>query len=362
MKMKIQFLIVLFLALPGSYYGFSQDTIRTNIIIDSLDNEVYYLTTKDRKPIAYFSPVFTPVCIDGTCYPIKINLFWDLAGNYLKYSLDAREILTKVEHLPFTEFDYGLLHRVIANHKSALANYTIYELVDTMSISEKEAKVDGVTGATRPELQGAFVPDALYTSYTLWHLARKPQLQIEAYTINRIFHSQLFYHVLTTPQLGGQELALHYLVKRQQTSSVIAVLSPIIDSTDNQLTVKCIELIPKIELELLESRLLLTQTYSRSDNSSVKKTILNRWNNEMKITPLELETIANELGNQSATFQLEQESLRENEDWTEHIYYVLMDKINNTSNMMRKERIKKLLYSREEDFPKKFRRKLKDLE
>lgn len=361
MKLKIQFLIVLFFTLSGSYYGFSQDTTRTNIIIDSLDNEVYYLTSKDRKPIAYFSPIFTPVCVDGTCYPIKINLFWDLAGNYLKYSLDIHEILTKVEHLPFTEFDYGLLHRVIANHKSALANYTIYELVDTTSILEKETKVDGITGATRPELQGAFVPDALYTSYTLWHLARKPQLQIEEYTINRIFHSQLFYHVLATPKLGGQELALHYLLKKQQISSAIAVLSPIIDSTDNQLTVKCIKLIPKIELVLNQSRQLLARTYSRSDNSEVKKIILNRWSNEMKLSAFELETIANELGNQSATFQLEQDLLKGNKEWTEIIYFILKDKINSTSNMMRKERIKKLLYSREEDFPKKFRRELKDL-
>lgn len=354
--LKNQFIILLLPLLFGSKFGISQDTIRTHIILDSLDNEIYYLTEEDGKPIHYFSPIFTPVCIDGTCYPIKINLFWNLAGNYLKYTLDASEILTKVEHLPFTEFDYGLLHRVIANQESALANYTIYELTD-----EKETKVDGVTGATRPELQGAFVPDALYTSYTLWHLARKPKPFIEAFTRKEILQSSFFNYVLASPQLGGQELALNFLLKNAQTSNLIDILAPIIDSTDNQLTVICLERIPKMELELVQARQLLTQTYSRSDNAAVRKTILNLWRNDTQLTATELEVIAAELGNQSATFELEQALLLENSEWSEPVYFILWDKINSTSNMMRKERIKHVLYSCEGEFPKKFKRQLKDI-
>ncbi len=351
MKWRSQTLILLFFVLIRVHSGLCQDTIRTNIIIDSLENEIFYLTTKENKPIAYFSPVFTPVCVDGTCYPIKINLFWDLGGNYLKYSLDSNEILTKVEHLPFSNFDYGLLHRVIANNKSALANFTIYELT-----TEEESKVDGVTGATRPELQGTFVPDALYTSYTLWHLARKPKGEIEEYTTKQIFHSQFFQYVLTTPQLGAQELALRYLLNKKKTTAVVDILTPIIDSTDSQLTVKCIVLIPKSEL--VQSRELLANTYSRSNKAEVKEVILNRWNNEMRLSSLELDAIASQLGNQSVTFNKEQGMLAANDEWTESVYFILLEKINNCTNMMRREKIKHLLYSRESDFPRKFKRKL----
>ncbi len=357
MNLKIQIFVCYFSLISILNYGLTQDTIQTNIIIDSLDNEVYYLTDKNEKPMGYYSPIFTPVCVDGTCYPIRINLFWNLSGAYQKYTLDANEILTKVEHLPFTEFDYGLLHRVIANPQSALANYSIYDLVDTIATSKNETKVDGITGATRPELQGAFVPDALYTSYTLWHLARKPQLLIANFTQIEILGSRFFNWVLNNPNLGGQKLALQCLIQKSSTSTTVQSLTQIIDSTDNELTVECLRLIPKVELTLAESRLLLANTYSRSDNASVKKAILEHWQNNVKLTALELETLAHELGNQWATFLLEKELLSTNREWTEDIYFILLDKVNNTSNIMRKEKIKRLLYSREADFPKKFRRK-----
>lgn len=353
MKLVNQTLILLFFVLVKVHSGLSQDTIRTNIIIDSLENEIFYLTTEESRPIAYFSPVFTPVCVDGTCYPIKINLYWDLGGNYLKYNLDYNEILTKVEHLPFSDFDYGLLHRVIANNKSALANFTIYELT-----ADAESKVDGITGATRPELQGAFVPDALYTSYTLWHLARKPKLQLEEFTTKQIFHSQFFHHVLATPQLGGQVLALNYLLEQHENMAVRDVLAPIIDSTDNQLTAKCIAFIP--EFELVQSRELLVSTYSKSGNAEVKKCILSRWGNEVELTALELETVANNLGSQATTFERELRLLVAYKEWTENVYFILLNKINHSTNMMRREKIKRLLYSRENDFPRKFKRQLKE--
>lgn len=332
----------------------SQDTISTKIIIDTLGNEIYYLKDKNDHPLGYYSPVFTPVCIDGTCYPIDINIFWDLDGNYAKYTLNYDKILTKNEHLPFSEFDYGLLHRVIADSESALADFTIYELTDP-----NESKVDGVTGATRPELQGAFVPDALYTSYTLWHLVRKPKSDISNFTINALIQSSQFKYLLKHPQLGGQKLALNYLLKNNQEQNIVSVLSPIIDSTDNELTLTCLQLIPSNLSESSEARYLFSKTYIRTDKPSIKKEILNRWEAYHTITELEIKTITTELGNTSATFNQEINLINSYPNWNEDIYNLLLNKIVATTNMMRKEKIKKLLLSRESEFSRKFKKTVK---
>lgn len=354
-KMRVKLNVVLLIVVIfGNTKLNAQDTIPTKITLDTLGNEVYYLTTSSQKPIAYYSPIFTPVCLDGTCYPIHINLFWDLGGNYLKYTLDSTEILTKIEHLPFTAFDYGLLHRVIANSKSALADFTIHELTDP-----NESKVDGVTGATRPELQGAFVPDALYTSYTLWHLARNPTLKIQAFTTQNLFKTSLFNQLLSNPKYGAQKLALNYLIAQNPINDTIASLIPIIDTTDNTLTVKCLELIPITRVNKQQVRQMLCNTYLKSDNLSVKETILKKWTEEVKPAQLEAITVANVLGDEFGTFQAEVELLAAVEIWPTEIYDILFEKSSQLTNMMRKEKINRLLFSREANFPKQFKRKLK---
>lgn len=334
--------------------GWTQDTIKTEIIIDTLGNEIYLLTNSKNEPVEYFSPIFTPVCLDGTCYPIKINLFWNLTGQYKKYSLDKDEILTKIEHLPFSDFDYGLLHRVIANPNSALANFTIYELTDTNA-----PKVDGVTGATRPELQGSFVPDALYTSHTLWHLARRSTPKMIDYTREKLIEKGFSSYLLSSENGGCQQLVLEHIHEESNLENVIDTFHPIIDSTDNQITALCISLIPNSELEMDKTRTIFCSTYTRSENQKVKEEILKRWENDFKPCESEISAIAGSMGKSFASFESELKLLEREKNWPESVYYILLDKMENSSNMMRKEKFKKLLYSRSEYFPKKFKKELK---
>ncbi len=73
-----------------------------------------------------------------------------------------------------------------------------------------------------------------------------------------------------------------------------------------------------------------------------------------------METVGNNLGNQAATFERELRLLVAYKEWTENVYFILLEKINNATNMMRREKIKRLLYSRENDFPRKLKRQLKE--
>src|SRR5688572_15591535 len=87
--------------------------VETGIMLDTLNNSVQLVLDENNKPLHYRSFIFTPVCSVGECLPIKINLFWTLAGGYLKYTLPEGEILTKVDHIPFTPEDYLKLDIVL---------------------------------------------------------------------------------------------------------------------------------------------------------------------------------------------------------------------------------------------------------
>ena len=138
----------------------------THILLDTFDNEVFLCYDEKGYPTHYISDVFTPVCNTGECLPIKILLYWDLAGNFSKYELPGTEILTKLDHIPFTPADYQMLQSILSNPSSELKKYSYSDITFT----DDTAKVDGVSGATITGLRGHYVPDALYSSHTLWHL------------------------------------------------------------------------------------------------------------------------------------------------------------------------------------------------
>ena len=160
------FFFVLFFAgheeppVEKAFVVYTQDSIR--IAVDLRYDE-------NQQPKDYTCYVKTPVCKEGLCYLVTIDLYWDLLGNFVKYELPPDEPLTKFDHEEFTEADYEKLNRILADKHSLLGDYQMEDLVDesTERVSEE---VDAVTGATRKSVQNAVVEGAVYTAYTLWHL------------------------------------------------------------------------------------------------------------------------------------------------------------------------------------------------
>jgi hypothetical protein len=122
------------------------------------------------KPLQYFSEIFTPVCDDSVCRPVFIHLYWDLVGNYLKYEVPSGEVYTKIDHRDFDENDYQQLHDILSNTQSLLKDFRLDELVDTTT-SRVSDSLDAITGATAKNLRNEVIDGALYTCYTLWHIA-----------------------------------------------------------------------------------------------------------------------------------------------------------------------------------------------
>ena len=121
-------------------------------------------------PAYFFRDIFTPVCLDSVCKPVRIKLFWDLLGNYLRYEVPPDEPLTKLNHEEFAPEDHERLQEILSNEQSLLKDFKMEELVDrnTQKLSDS---VDAVTGATKNTVKSEVIEGALYTCYTLWHLA-----------------------------------------------------------------------------------------------------------------------------------------------------------------------------------------------
>lgn len=122
------------------------------------------------RPSHYFRHIFTPVCYTGECKPVYINFYWDLLGNYLRYDLPEGKILTKMDHKEFDQANYDKLQEILGNPQSLLKDVTIYDLIgrDTDKLRDS---VDAKTGATLKTIKNEVIEGAVYTCYTLWHIA-----------------------------------------------------------------------------------------------------------------------------------------------------------------------------------------------
>lgn len=135
---------------------------------DTLSNDTLYICfSRANLPVAVYREIHTGVCADGICKLINIRIYWTITGRYLGYVLPDEQELTKKKHVTFSGADYGILHNLLADSLSLLANYT---LADILPKNTDTLTVDAVSGATVPDLTPYIVADAAYTSHTVWHL------------------------------------------------------------------------------------------------------------------------------------------------------------------------------------------------
>jgi len=166
--MGVQFTHVKLEAQPD----FNHSKADTVVILPGKDstflNPVYFIT-EEKENFFYSCFLKTPVCNDTLCQVVQLQIYWDLAGNYIKFDTLDGYPLTKFDHLPFTHFDYQRLHYTLRDINSVLGRTSEAELVDETQTRYSE-KIDGVTGATSIQIKNSVVEGAMYSTYTLWHL------------------------------------------------------------------------------------------------------------------------------------------------------------------------------------------------
>lgn len=186
---------------------------------DTLEVTLTLVSSKAGFPESYTSTIFTPVCKSGECYPVTITLFWDLLGNYKSYEMPEGEILTKNDHAPFKKEDYEKFGQILANRNSILEDFDIDEMKYT--IDESVNSVDGITGATPKSILASVVEGAVYTCYTVWHIAqesfREQMLRITKESLTDDFLNEM----LTSDNFEYHRLAIEKFIENQNYTPVL---------------------------------------------------------------------------------------------------------------------------------------------
>jgi hypothetical protein len=184
---------------------------------DTISNDTLYAHLGENDiPLKYSRKIICGVCIDGKCRLVNIEIFWNITGRYLGYELPKGEFLSKTEHVKFNAVEYNSLHLLLADPFSPLANYSLDELVPEMDSSIN--KVDAVSSATIAAVLDYIVEDAVYTTYTLWHIVYgTTKREIEKITSETIT-SEIALKLLDSSKLEDQAWTLNHIAKRIEIS------------------------------------------------------------------------------------------------------------------------------------------------
>jgi len=187
---------------------------------DSIDIEVIALFGQDSVLSGYKAYVFSPVCEDTTCYPVELEFYWDILGRYQKYEVFPDRGLTKLDHKPFTETDYNTLSRLLLNNEPAFLAMQRKDLV----VKVKKDTVDGYTGATIAAIKNEVIPGAVYSCYTLWHIAHGIVADSIKNNTQRHFNPILLKRLFNS----GEMEAAYYLTGRLNEEEFVTYLPEIL--------------------------------------------------------------------------------------------------------------------------------------
>ncbi|MEX2565976.1 MAG: hypothetical protein WD431_08545, partial [Cyclobacteriaceae bacterium] len=137
------------MGMVGGYGG--DTTVIESTVNDSIPIEIQLQYDAGHQPKHYYAHVRTPVCKEGLCYLLVIDLYWDLLGNFSDYKAPEGRPLTKFDHEPFTQQDHEKMNEILSNKDSFLRFYALDNLVDTTE-QKPSNEVDGTTGATHKSI------------------------------------------------------------------------------------------------------------------------------------------------------------------------------------------------------------------
>lgn len=260
----------------------------TGIILDTLNNEVE-ICFLENQPEYYVAHIFTPVCNTGECLPVKINIYWDLCGNYLKFDQEEGEILTKLDHAPFTDEDYQLLDEILkgpdpriirrSKHLKGKKNNQSSPSPDYETSFSKYDMVDGITGSTLPEVKEKFVPGALYTTYTLYGLANDFKSEILHYTQSHLLQSKYYPSLIKSPNQSTQSLVLNHLIEKDgnQLTSRTNVLIALLDTGSYGIKLMALDYLYPDDYNSPQLQSVLEKSFDLVSFRSFRNKIIDKW-------------------------------------------------------------------------------------
>jgi len=260
-------LLLLTLSLPGFQGNVKLDNkvLIESLETDSLRYDMYLLEDDSGQPEGYMAEIFTPVCHTNECYPVYVNFYWDLLGNYERYEVPEGELLTKLDHVPFDASDHGKLQEILSNENSILKDYKIEELVGSTQTAAANG-VDAVTGATLKTIQNEVIYGAVYSCYTLWYLARgNMAATAKAHTVENSSREQLL-KFLESGHYPYQYWAIEKVLTKgtQKDEKLSTAMLQILEGDNIFLAAHLIKVLPLEVFSTLERQVWLWETLENS--------------------------------------------------------------------------------------------------
>ncbi|GAB3899898.1 hypothetical protein GCM10028803_21830 [Larkinella knui] len=209
----------------ASAIGKKPEKIREFTITEN-DTTTYTLKLafdENDQPSYFFRNIFTPVCLTGECKPVYINFYWDLLGNYTRYDFPPGEVLTKMDHREFKQEDYDKLQDILSRPNSLLKDVAMEDLVGKGTENLADS-VDAKAGATLKTVKNEVIDGAVYTCYTLWHIAHGPVVD-EMLKITESYKSEPLLHQFLT---GTNHFYQYWAMERviDKSGNVAASFNP----------------------------------------------------------------------------------------------------------------------------------------
>lgn len=323
--------------------------IETGIILDSLQNSVQLYYNDQNQPSYYQSSVFTPVCAVGECLPIKVNLFWTLAGSYLKYTLPTNEILTKTDHVHFTKEDYETLDGILRNRNSTL-----------LRLMNEPRKVDGTTGPTALASRHDYVDSAIYTSLTLYSIVYGlAKDEIRMFTKKNLIQTENLLTFLDHSDGELVEIGYEWFAQKKSQTELTEFIMKRLDSGSERRGDIAIKYLDKKTLCDSSIQTRLCGIYLSNDTKAATRLyLLEVWRFE-QLTPTAQASLIKGFMKFKSDFELILLILDNQKIWSVEVYKLLSTAITEENNMTRKKALFTLLEKRIKTAPKEIKSFLK---
>ncbi|MFT7421279.1 MAG: hypothetical protein ACI9QN_002207 [Arcticibacterium sp.] len=174
----------------------------------------------------YRANIVAPVCEDRVCYDVNLIFNWNLIGEFIDFEILSEEPLTKLDHIPFLTEDYQKLQNILRNQDLSFVKIPAEELV----VKSDKPKLDGYSGATKETVKKEVIEGALYTCYTLWHIANGAVVDSIKNSTKSALDKKLIAKIINQRSQTNNYFLINHLDLTSYTENIDAILSLMAES------------------------------------------------------------------------------------------------------------------------------------
>lgn len=259
---------------------------------DSVKIEVIGVSDSTGKILLYKSRFRTPVCEGKICYDVELIFYWNLLGDFVRYELIPGKLLTKEKHIPFSDADYQKLSEILSDKESVFRGLKKEDLVTKIN----DNNVDAVSGATVTSIKEQTITGAIYSCYTLWHIANGMVADsIKEHTV-KMFDKQLVRQIMAMNSQDADYFLINNFTKESFTLFMPEILD-LIKRSKGYFAKNCIEKIPDELISDVDVQLFFGYQLDNLDYYA-QMALLNRLQGKIISTPLQESLMTNMHSNQ----------------------------------------------------------------